>query len=199
MARPVNRQRSRIGLSTERCRQRHAEIAEAVRAGATAKQTAARFGVSAATVCRSCQQRGVPLGAGRYVLLAERRRDIAHAVAKGTSAPEAAARFGVSEDLVRRSCREHGVVAPDRLDRKRAASLKARRSVAAKRGATRAKRPPRNASEWYRPKGTVSPRTAAIRRRLVTTDETFAQIGRRFGVPRQWVQEVLKRMTEEGR
>jgi DNA-binding NarL/FixJ family response regulator len=133
MARPVNRQRSRIGLSTERCRQRHAEIAEAVRAGATAKQTAARFGVSAATVCRSCQQHGVPLRAGRYLPLAERRRDIAAAVSKGRTIEEAARGFAVSEGLVRRSCREHGVVAPDRLDRKRAVA----EGQADRRGQTR--------------------------------------------------------------
>jgi len=159
-----------------------------------------RFGVSLSTVCRACREHGVSFAdgeAGRSKLLAERRRSIADAVSSGMSGPDAAAQFGVSEDLVRRSCREHGVVAPDRLDRKRAASLNARRSAAAKRGATRAKRRPRAASEWFRPKGAVSPRTAAIRRRLLTTDETFAEIARRFGVPHQWVQEVLKRMTQE--
>ena len=200
MARTVNRQRGRLGLSTEQCRQRRTEIAGAVRSGAMADETAARFRVSLSTVCRACREHGVSFAggeAGRSLLLATRRRAIADSVLAGMTGPAAAARFGVSEDLVRRSCREHGVAAPDRLDRKRAASLKARRAAAeANGGAARPKRPSR-ASTWNRPKGTITPRTAAIRRRLLTTDDTFAEIARHFGVPHQWVQEVLKRMLLE--
>jgi transposase len=189
----------RKGMSNSQVKARRARIAKAVRAGSTALEVAERFGVSVNTVYRACRGGGVALGPGGEAGNKARRarRAIAQAVKRGAGMDEAMERFGASADRVRRACGEHGVEPPPSVDRKRLPSLLARALAGAAmnhRGAdTARRRAGKNLPAYARP---ISPRDRAVWDLLTTTDLTLEEIGGRFGVSRQRVEQIGRAVRE---
>jgi transposase len=197
MTHRTSTQRSRIGLSVQQCRERRADIARAVRSGATTREAAAGFGVSVATVDRACAANGVTIGphgeAGVGPVIRRRWKRIAEAVAGGKSVAEAAAEFNVCKATAQRACRAHGVKA---LTPGRSAALE-RRAAAGRFNAARGSRRRPVFDPRSRKRGSRSKVTLAIERRLTKTTEPLREIGARYGVGYQRVWHVLAQMERE--
>src|SRR5262245_7183128 len=112
-------------------RRRRARIAQAVKTGASARESAARFGVSTFQVYKACREAGLRFGrggVGRRAQTGKRDQAIAKAYRRGESLRSIAGRLGMRESTVRWACVRQGAITPAKISRQQR-SLDERRAV----------------------------------------------------------------------